>query len=202
MPDQGRVSSDLSSDPASARHRIKEFMMNETSISELENQKNEGTKAMVHSNRRFPRKGRRREKIVRELEDRRRNSGDMAWNSTRNLKASYSAGDDLAKVSWDAYSMFQGDNLLYGGILFPSLPAVVDDVVAMTLELVNAPEGAGGTFTSGGTESILIAVRAALKWARENRPKPGTPEIVAPCHLHPAFNKAADMMGLKVVAYR
>ncbi len=156
-------------------------------------------KADTLDQHRFPYKSRQWQKIEAELESRRGGCKDIAWNSTRNLKASYNAGDDVAKVSWNAYSKFQGDNLLYAGTLFPSLPEIAEDVVTMSLELMSAPEGAGGTITSGGTESILLAVRSAFKWMKEKRPVPGIPEIIGPYNLHPAFNKAADMMGIKVV---
>ena len=40
------------------------------------------------------------------------------------------------------------------------------EVVEMALDLFEAPEGAGGGMTMGGTESILMAVRACREWSR------------------------------------
>jgi glutamate/tyrosine decarboxylase-like PLP-dependent enzyme len=53
--------------------------------------------------------------------------------------------------------------------------------------------------TTGGTESILMAVKAAREWARVKRPEVKIPEIVAPITIHPAWNKAADYLGLKII---
>jgi glutamate/tyrosine decarboxylase-like PLP-dependent enzyme len=61
-----------------------------------------------------------------------------------------------------------------------------------------APEGAAGSTTSGGTESILMAVKTALDWARDHLPKAVAPEMVLPRAAHPAFDKAGHMMGIKV----
>lgn len=151
----------------------------------------------VGSNRRFARKGRSRSDLREELN--RRRAGDLDWNDLRNLKASYNAGEDVANVAWEAYSLFQGDNLLYGNLLYPSLPTMAEEVVAMGLELLNAPEGASGTITSGGTESIVLAVKTARDWARAERPVRGPGEIVVTRTCHAAFNKAAEMLGLRVV---
>lgn len=108
-------------------------------------------------------------------------------------------GEDVARVAWAAYALFQGDNFLYGNLLYPSLPAMADEVVGMALELLNAPEAASGTITTGGTESIILAVKTARDQARAVRPMSGLPEIVAARTCHPAFNKAAEMLGLRVV---
>jgi len=155
---------------------------------------------MVEENCRFKRAGRRWPELALNLWQTRKDCNDVEWTSLRNLKASYNAGDDVAEVSWNAYTMYRGDNLLYGGGLYPSLPVLADEVIAKALELLNAPEGAGGTFATGGTESILLGVRAALQHAHQKRNfSSGMPEIVAPSHVHPAFTKAAKMMGIKLI---
>lgn len=65
--------------------------------------------------------------------------------------------------------------------------------------LLGGDEETVGAMTSGGTESILMAVKAARDWARANRPGVKVPELVAPVTIHPAFNKAVDYLGLKIV---
>jgi len=40
------------------------------------------------------------------------------------------------------------------------------EIVAMVLKLYHAPEGAAGTMTSGGTESIIMSIKAYRDWAR------------------------------------
>ena len=149
------------------------------------------------SNRKLARTGRSWTALREDLH--RRRAGDLDWSDLRNLKASYNAGEDVADVAWQAYSLFQGDNLLYGNLLYPSLPAMAEEVVEMALELFDAPEEACGTVTSGGTESIILAVKTARDWAQSERPVPGRGEIVVGRTCHAAFNKAAEMLGLRVV---
>ena len=49
--------------------------------------------------------------------------------------------------------------------------------------------------TTGGTESILMALKTARDWARAHGP--GDPaEVVIPVTAHPAFDKAAHYLGL------
>lgn len=154
---------------------------------------------MTYNNEKFAVNGREWKAIATELQERRDGSGDLAWDSLRNMKASYNAGDDVVDVAWDAYTMFKGDNLLYGASLYQSLPSMADEVINMALDLLNAPTGAGGTITTGGTESILLGVRAAYRQACQNRTFSGIPEIVVPFSAHAAFEKAASLMGLSVV---
>uniref|UniRef100_A0A1I8ITU1 Sphingosine-1-phosphate lyase n=1 Tax=Macrostomum lignano TaxID=282301 RepID=A0A1I8ITU1_9PLAT len=55
----------------------------------------------------------------------------------------------------------------------------------------------GGNVTSGGTESVLMAVKTYRDLARARKPgSGGTPNIVAAVTVHPAFNKAAHYFGL------
>ncbi|MER8608248.1 aminotransferase class V-fold PLP-dependent enzyme [Mesorhizobium sp. M1233] len=126
-------------------------------------------------------------------------SGDYAWNDQHNMKAAYDAGDDVFRIGRETYAAFHGDNLMYGKMLYPSLVEMSSDVVSMALEMLEAPENAGGTITSGGTESILLAVKTARDWARSTRPTKSVPEIIVGYTGHPAFNKAADLMGLKII---
>ena len=51
-----------------------------------------------------------------------------------------------------------------------------------------------GTFTTGGSESNLIAMRIAKKL----RPDISFPEVVVPCSAHVSFDKAADLLGIKL----
>ncbi len=74
-----------------------------------------------------------------------------------------------------------------------------EDVVRMGLNLLNAPPGACGNMTSGGTESIMLAVKACRdEAAAAGRPVAGA-RIVLPRSAHPAFDKAAHYLGLSVV---
>jgi glutamate/tyrosine decarboxylase-like PLP-dependent enzyme len=73
------------------------------------------------------------------------------------------------------------------------------DVVAMVRHLLGGDAATTGHLTSGGTESIFLATHAARQWARQRRPEVTEPEIVAAWSAHPAVNKAAHYLGMKVL---
>jgi glutamate/tyrosine decarboxylase-like PLP-dependent enzyme len=52
--------------------------------------------------------------------------------------------------------------------------------------------------TSGGTDSITMAVKAARDFAREKRGVKSGLNLVAPYSVHPAFDKAGIMMDIEV----
>jgi glutamate/tyrosine decarboxylase-like PLP-dependent enzyme len=73
------------------------------------------------------------------------------------------------------------------------------EIIDMGLSLLNAPEGARGNLTSGGTESILMAVKTCRDQARAAGKDTDGAEIVMPRSAHPAFDKAAHYLGLRIV---
>ncbi|MER5650822.1 aspartate aminotransferase family protein [Streptosporangium sp. NPDC002524] len=76
---------------------------------------------------------------------------------------------------------------------FPSVVEMEKQVVGAVAELLG---GGSGIFTSGGTESIMLAVKAA----RDSRETAGRPRMVVPVTAHPAFHKAAHYLGVVVDA--
>ncbi len=149
------------------------------------------------SNRRFAAEGLSPDEISAAMDAMR--ADDRTWDDPRNLKASYYAGEEVSRIAAEAFNLHMGDNAIYGASVYPSLPAYEAEVAAMGLELFDAPEGASGTVTTGGTESIAMAVKTARDWARAHKPAVGMPEIVLPRTAHVAFEKAAQLFGLKVV---
>ena len=126
---------------------------------------------------------------------------DVDWRAGRAAVYVFDAGEDVRAVAADAYQQFISENGL-GPAAFPSLARMEANVVQMTASLLQAPEGSTGSMSSGGTESIFLAVKACRDWARVHRPdagRTGAPQIVAPRTAHPAFDKAADYLGLEVV---
>lgn len=121
---------------------------------------------------------------------------DVKWRDGRAAVYVFNAGEDVERVQKEAYAMYAAENGL-GPAAFPSLRQMEADVVAFGLSLLNAPEGAAGNMTSGGTDSILMAVKAARDHARA-RGASGKLNIVLPRSAHPAFDKAAMVMELEV----
>ncbi len=123
---------------------------------------------------------------------------DAVWKHRRNLRASYFAGDDVVAIATEAFTACLGKNALYGAVAYPSLRRFEAEVIEILLELFRAPPGAAGSITTGGTESIFMAVKTARDWARSQRPSATTPTLVVGRTAHAAFDKAAHLLGLDV----
>jgi glutamate/tyrosine decarboxylase-like PLP-dependent enzyme len=125
-------------------------------------------------------------------------SRDADWRRARTAVYVFNAGPDVLAVAKDAYALYQSENAL-GPMAFPSLKAMEAEVVGMGLSLLHAPDGAAGSMTSGGTESILLAVKTCRDEARSRGVDTRDAEIVLPRSAHPAFDKAALYLGLRTV---
>jgi glutamate/tyrosine decarboxylase-like PLP-dependent enzyme len=123
---------------------------------------------------------------------------DVDWRRARTAVYVFHAGDDVLQVAKDAYALYQSENAL-GPLAFPSLKQMEAEVVGMGLSLLHAPEDAAGSMTSGGTESILLAVKACRDEASARGVDVHGAELVIPRSAHPAFDKAAHYLGLRVV---
>lgn len=123
---------------------------------------------------------------------------DVDWRKSRTGLYVFHAGDDVLEVGSKAYNMFHVENGLGLKTAFPSLNRMYGDVISNGLALFGAPDG-GGDMSSGGTESIFLAVKSCRDWsAAQGRDVQGA-TIVAPYSAHPAFDKAAHYLGLDVI---
>jgi glutamate/tyrosine decarboxylase-like PLP-dependent enzyme len=145
---------------------------------------------------RIPEQGWSRERVFAQLESYR--DGDMPWRDGRTWAYIYDPGREAEQVIKDAFSSYLTENGL-DPTVFPSSLRMENEVVAMAAAHLSGDEHVVGSFTSGGTESILLAVKAARDWAREHRPEIAEPEILLPETAHAAFQKAAYYLGLKPV---
>jgi glutamate/tyrosine decarboxylase-like PLP-dependent enzyme len=87
--------------------------------------------------------------------------------------------------------------------LWPSATKFEAEIVAMTASMLGAGHApaetpVAGVVSSGGTESILLAMRAYRDFARERRGI-AVPEIVAPVTAHAAFDKASRFFDMPLV---
>ena len=125
-----------------------------------------------------------------------RGGGDAAWREGKTAVYVFNAGEDVAQVQKEAYTMYMSENGL-GPLAFPSLKQMEEDVVNMGLWLLHGPEGSVGNITSGGTDSITMAVKAARDYGL-SKGKSGELNVVAPYSAHPAFDKACMMMSIEL----
>ncbi|ORX35330.1 putative sphinganine-1-phosphate aldolase [Kockovaella imperatae] len=107
----------------------------------------------------------------------------------------YHGGEDVNQVISEAMSQFLLANPLHSSV-FPAIRKMESEIVSMCLSLFNHPDGAGTT-TSGGTESILMAVKTYRDWAKATKGITH-PEMIVPESAHAAFWKAAHYLGIKI----
>ena len=143
----------------------------------------------------FPENGSAPADVFAEMEDAR--SHDVDWRRGRLGLYVHFGGEDVLEVAKEAYRRFFSENAL-GPKAFPSLKKFEDDIVAWTADLLHGGPDATGVVSSGGTESIFLAVKTARDHARAEHPEITMPEIVAPISAHPAFDKAAHYLCMKV----
>jgi glutamate/tyrosine decarboxylase-like PLP-dependent enzyme len=144
----------------------------------------------------MPEKGRDWDALRSEMLEMGRDDAD--WRSGRTAVYVFHPGDDVLQVAKDAYALYQSENAL-GPAAFPSLRRMESEVISMGLDLLHGPEGACGNMTSGGTESILMAVKTCRDQARAQGMDTIGAELVVPRSTHLAFDKAAGYFDLKIV---
>jgi glutamate/tyrosine decarboxylase-like PLP-dependent enzyme len=123
---------------------------------------------------------------------------DMDWKSGKVWCYVYNPGEDPAQVTKEAYMSYLSENGL-DPTVFPSLLKLETDVVRAVIDLLRGDANAVGHLTSGGTESIMLAVKTARDMARVTRPHITQPEMVLPKTAHAAFHKAAHYLCIKPI---
>jgi len=144
----------------------------------------------------FPSTGKTKEDILAAMRAAR--DHDVQWKKGRAFSLVFHAGKDVDDLLKEASLLFFSENGL-NPTAFPSLRKFETEIVAMAASLLGGGEQAAGTVTSGGTESLLMAVKTARDWARKNCPEIKSPEMILPLSAHPAFEKAAEYFGVKAV---
>jgi len=144
----------------------------------------------------IPKKGRSKEEILKILESYK--GDDLDWQSGRVFGYVYDPGEKARDVINQAYTMYLSENAL-DPLTFPSLLRLENELVGMTAGLLRADENVVGNFTSGGTESLILAVKTARNWARATRPHIKAPEMILPVTGHASLFKAAHYLDVKPV---
>lgn len=128
-------------------------------------------------------------------------AGDADWRAGQTWSLVYHAGDDHSEFLKEAHGTFFSENAL-NPIAFPSLRRFEAEVVRMTATMLNGNDTVAGTMTSGGSESILMAVKTYRDRARDLHPEIKRPEMVLPVTAHAAFLKAGHYFGVEPVLVR
>ena len=143
----------------------------------------------------IPTRGRAFDEILQELGA--RGSNDLDYRAGKSWSLVYYVDDDFYGFLKQAHNSYFSENGL-NPMAFQSLKALEDDVVRMTAAMLHGGDEAVGTMTSGGTESILMAMKAYRDRAKKKKPWLLRPEIILPTTAHVAFDKAAHYFGLRI----
>ena len=153
---------------------------------------------------RLPASGRDRDELMAELEE-------MAAMEKARWGAGYASGavyhGDQGHIDFlnRVYAINSQANPLHAD-LWPSAIKFESEIVSMTAGMLGAersgaergtPEEICGTLTSGGTESILLAMKTYRDYARD-RKGITKPEMIVPVTAHAAFDKAAQYFGIDI----
>jgi len=141
----------------------------------------------------LPSAGRPVDDVIADLVAKR--SNDVRWEDGRTFGMVYDGGPGVREAAERAASLYLHENAL-NTVAFPSLGEIQSEVVGWTASLLHA-DTAAGFLTSGGTESILCAVKAARDRGRAERGVTD-PEMIVAESAHAAFHKAAHLFGLTV----
>lgn len=142
-------------------------------------------------------KGMSQEEIFERLDAFRKD--DLKWQEGRAFGYVFDPGKDVMAVAKKAYTAFLSENGL-DFTVFQSLQRLEKELAAFGAQHLRGDENVVGNFSSGGTESIILAVKAARDYYREKKPGIKQPEMILPTTAHAAFHKAAHYLDVKVVA--
>ncbi|KXH45315.1 hypothetical protein CSAL01_08483 [Colletotrichum salicis] len=143
----------------------------------------------------LPKEGWSEDDVRKEL-DTLANMDHTRWEDGFVSGAVYHGEDELIKLQTEAFGKFTVANPIHPDV-FPGVRKMEAEVVSMVLAMFNAPPGAAGATTSGGTDSILSACLGARQ--RGYFEKGITePEMILPETAHTAFRKAGDYFKIKI----
>ncbi len=143
----------------------------------------------------LPKQGRKHDEILAAMSAMR--GRDVNWREGKVSQPGQPRGDEDVGVLYEASKMFFSENGL-NPTAFPSLRRMETETVQMVAQLLHGGDDAAGTLTSGGTESILMAVKTARDWARQKQPGRTRPNVIVPSSVHPAFVKAGHYFDVEI----
>jgi glutamate/tyrosine decarboxylase-like PLP-dependent enzyme len=152
-------------------------------------------KKTVEGFRTLPEKGLPKEKILGILSGL-ASAENKSWEEGRVSGAVYHGEEELISFLEKVYSIYSQCNPLHVDI-WPSIVKLDSEVVAMCSSITHGDEHVRGSVSSGGTESILLAMKAY----RDLYKKKGitNPQVILPKSAHVAFSKACDYFEMEPV---
>lgn len=122
---------------------------------------------------------------------------EKTYSSGKAFGGIYTDVHAIHEIIAQAYALYADSNALYPN-LFPALRKYEAEVVSMVAHMLGGDKDVCGTMTSGGTESILMAVKAYREWGKKTK-NIQHPEIIISTTNHPAIVKGCYYFGVKCV---
>lgn len=152
--------------------------------------------SQINKNVSIPVEGKKPDLILQEI--RKMKQDDVAWKDGKAWSLVYYVDEEHDHLLKEAHNELFSANYL-NPLAFKSLHKMEQEVVHMTADMLCGDEHTVGVMTTGGTESILLAMYCYRQRARKLHPDIHLPEVVAPVTIHPAFDKAAQLFGLRLL---
>lgn len=141
----------------------------------------------------IPQQGRNPEDILNDLRSLKKN--DIQWRNGRLFSYIYHPGNEGEALLKAAYSEYLTENGI-DPTSFPSLVAMENDVMGFMTRWLRGDEHTVGHLTTGGTESLLLALKTARDRARALQPHITKPEVILPFTVHSSFFKACSYFDI------
>lgn len=119
------------------------------------------------------------------------------WRDGKVSGKVYNGEPQVISVMNSVYKLYCVSNALHPEV-FPSIRKFEAETIRMTASMLHGSEETCGTLTSGGTESILMAMKTYREYAH-NVKGIKYPEVVMSEGAHAAFDKAEEYFGIKMV---
>lgn len=123
---------------------------------------------------------------------------DVNWRDGRTFAYIFGIGEEATRLAEQAHTLFLWESAL-DPTVFPSTLSLETEIVAMAANHLAGDGEVVGNFTSGGTESVMLAVKTARDYARAKNSKLREPQMILPATAHPCFHKAAHYLDVKTV---
>ncbi|XP_033252593.1 sphingosine-1-phosphate lyase-like isoform X2 [Drosophila miranda] len=143
----------------------------------------------------LPEKGLSKEVILKLVDDHLK-TGHYEWRDGRVSGAVYGYNPELVQLVTEVYGKASYTNPLHAD-LFPGVCKMEAEVVRMACNLFHGSNDSCGTMTTGGTDSIVMAMKAYRDYAREYKGIT-RPNIVVPRTAHAAFDKVGQYFNIHV----
>lgn len=143
----------------------------------------------------FPKNGVKPDDVLKQMHEFK--SQDVDWKNGRSFSLTYPVNDEHHEFLKKAHNMFFSENAL-NPMAFKSLRRFEHETVRMCAELFHGDDETVGLVTSGGTESLIMAIKAYRDRAKKLKPWILKPEIIVPESAHSAIDKGAYYFDVKL----